>query len=94
MPLPEFDDREKYLIYHVKRPNVGWSPMIGGYITAALLFGFAAYYGNILFMTCAFAVVYGFRIHEERSQSRWHPVWRSIIFKYESALGSVEPSQR
>ena len=33
----------------------------------------------------AVAVVIGFRIYEELFQSKWLPLWRSIIAKYEAA---------
>ncbi|TWT72648.1 hypothetical protein [Crateriforma conspicua] len=94
MPLPDFNADEQYLINCIKSPNASansgsymWGYIIGG----ALVAGFAAYYENILMMLGAFVIVCGFRIYEERFQSRWMPHWRSIIEKYESAANASAP---
>ena len=56
-------------------------------ITGALLAGFAANFESIPMMLSAFVVVCGFRIYEERFQTKWVPMWQSIIAKYEAAAG-------
>ena len=87
MPLPDFTDDEQYLINCVKSPGATqqsnsymWGYLIGG----ALIAGFAAYCQNIPMMLAAFIVVFGFRTYEERFQSKWTPLWKSIIEKYET----------
>ena len=92
MPLPGFTDDERYLINRVKSPSANqqsnsymWSYVIGGVLVA----GFAAYYQSISMMLAAFVVVCGFRIYEERFQSKWTPLWKSIIEKYESAAAGA-----
>lgn len=64
-----------------------WSYIIGG----AVIAGFAAYYENVVMVLTAFVIVCGFRIYEERFQSKWLPIWRSIIDKYEAAATSNDP---
>ena len=88
MPLPDFTDDEQFLINCVKSPSATqqsnsymWGYVIGGVLVA----GFAAYYQSVPMMLAAFAVVCGFRIYEDRFQSKWTPLWKSIIEKYESA---------
>lgn len=88
MPLPDFTKDEQYLINYVKSTSAAggsgaymWTYVISG----ALIAGFAAYYGSIPMMVAAFVVVCGFRVYEERFQSRCMPMWRSIIAKYEAA---------
>ena len=86
MSLPEFTPDEQYLIHYVKSqkaagPHYVWGYVIGGMI----LCGFAAYYDSIPMMVAAFVVVCGFRVYEEWNQSRWTPIWRSIINKFEAA---------
>jgi len=88
MPLPDFTDDERYLINYVKSPNASdgaisyvWGYLLGG----AALSGFGAYYGSIPMMLTAFVVICGFRIYEERFQTKWTPLWRSIIVKFEAS---------
>lgn len=59
-----------------------WGYLIGGAVIAA----FAAYYDSVPMLLCAFVVVCAFRIYEQRCESRWTPIWRSVIDKYEAAL--------
>lgn len=89
MLLPVFTDDEQFLINCVKSPSATqqsnfymWGYVIGGVLVA----GFAAYYQSVPMMLAAFAVVSGFRIYEDRFQSKWTPLWKSIIEKYESAV--------
>lgn len=93
MPLPDFDEKEQYVIHWMKaHKSAEVNPCMWAYlVTGALLFGFGAYYSNVAFMACAFIVVCGFRLYEEWYQARWQPTFRSIILKYESAL-SVQRS--
>jgi len=90
MPLPEFTPDEQYLINSVKsHKSLGTSnSYMWGYLTGGvLLCAFAAYYDNTAMLVAAFLVVCGFRIYEDRWQSKWMPLWRSIIDKYEAAAG-------
>lgn len=97
MPLPDFTDDEQYLINYVKSPSAAqrsYSYMWGYVIGGALLAGFAAYYQSIPMMLAAFVVVCGFRIYEERLTSKWTPLWKSIIEKYESAAVRASGDER
>ena len=87
MPLPNFTDTELYLINFTKSPSsTGQSSYMWGYlIGGAVLMGFGAYHDSVPMMLTAFIVVLGFRIYEEIYQSKWLPVWRSIIEKSEAA---------
>ncbi len=94
MPFPDFTNDEQYLINCAKstKANGPANAYMWGYVVAAaVLAGFGAYHGNVPMMLAAFAVVCGFRIYEEMFQSKWLPLWRSIIAKYEAAaLGEVD----
>ena len=57
-----------------------WGYVIAGVVIA----GFAAFNDSMLMMVSAFVVVCGFRIYVEHFQSKWTPLWRSIINKYGS----------
>ncbi len=88
MPIPNFTDDEQYLINFAKsrkassQPNPYiWGYLVGGTAVA----GFGAYHDNVPVMATTFVVVCGLRIHEELFQSRWLPLWRSIITNYEAA---------
>jgi hypothetical protein len=92
MPLPEFTDQERLLIQNVKSPTMAagstsymWSYILVGTVLAVV----AAYVRSIPLMGVAFVLVCGFRIHEERHQKSWMPVLRSIVNKYEAALGQA-----
>jgi hypothetical protein len=92
MPLPEFTDKERFFIQYVESPKMAagstsymWAYVLGGTVLAVV----AAYVGSIRLMGAAFVVVCGFRIYEERYQKSWMPVWRSIVNKYEAALGQA-----
>ena len=95
MPLPDFTDDERYLINCAKSTAANaqtnsymWGYLVGG----AVLAGFGAYQSSVPMMLAAFVIVCGFRIYEELFQSKWLPLWRSIIAKYEAAaLGDVDP---
>ena len=89
MPIPDFTPDEQYLIDSLKSPGAtrGSSSQMWGYvISGAIIAAFAAYYASVPMMLCAFAVVCGFRIYEERYQRKWMPIWRSLIEKYEAAV--------
>jgi hypothetical protein len=93
MPQPEFTSEEKYLLNYLKSDSARQTsnPFLWGYLLGGvLLAGFAAYHENPAMMLSAFAVVCGFRLYEEWHQRRYQPLWRSIIQKYEQALGSTE----
>ncbi len=93
MPMPEFTPQEQYLIYSVKsRSSTGWMALSAwGYLMAGgILFGAAAYGQSIAMMAIVFVLVCGFRIFEEISQSKWLPVWRSVVEKYEAALTAAD----
>ncbi len=89
MPLPEFTSDEQYVIDFVKSPkasslSIAW---MCGYLSGGIVIaGFAAYLGSVPMMGTAFVVVCCFRIWEEWYQTRWLPLWRSIIAKYEAAV--------
>lgn len=88
MPLPDFSDDERYLINCAKSTAANgqtnsymWGYLVGG----AVLAGFGAYHNSVPMMLAAFGFVCGSRIYEEIFQSKWLPMWRSIIAKYETA---------
>lgn len=84
--MPNFTTEEQYLIDSAKLEKGGPNIFMWGYMASCcLLAGFAAFYGNTLMMACAFVVICGFRIYEERHQARWSPVFLAIINKYEAA---------
>lgn len=87
MPLPDFTNEEQYAIHCIKARNasrISHSPMWGYLAGGAAVAGFGAYCDNTPMLLLAFALICGFRIHEERYQLKWIPVWRSIIEKYEA----------
>lgn len=93
MPLPDFTDDEKYLLSCIKSPNASGansSCRFGYRLGGVVIAGFATYYASVPMILAAFAIVCGFRIYEERLQTRWLPLWRSIIAKYEaSSIGTT-----
>lgn len=92
MPLPNFTSDEQYLINCVKSPTASASAstfMWGYIVTGALIAGFSAWHENLLMMLSAFIVVCGFRVYEERFQSKWTPLWKSIIEKFETAAAAA-----
>ena len=62
-----------------------WGYVVAGSVLAA----FGAYQSSIPMLLSAFVVAIGFRIYEELFQSKWLPIWRSIIAKYEAACTDV-----
>ncbi len=94
MPIPNFTDDELFLINFTKSSSANtqsnsymWGYLVGG----AVLAGFGAYQSSVPMILTAFILVCGFRIYEEMFQSKWIPLWRSIIEKYETAaMGDVE----
>ena len=92
MNQPDFMDDERYLIDSLKASDglSGPNAFRWGYLLAsAVLVGFAAYYDIMPMMIIAFFVIYVFRIYEDRYGRKWTPLWRSIIEKYERAIGDV-----
>ena len=88
--MPNFTNEEQYLIDSAKVDKGGLNTFMWGYMASGLLLaGFAGFYGNTLMMASAFVVICGFRIYEERHQSRWSPVFLAIINKYEAAIGET-----
>lgn len=87
MALPEFTREEQYLINTLKSQIAsGSNSYMWGYLSSGILLaGFAVYWENLLMLASAFAIVCGFRIYEDRFQSKWTPHWRTIIEKYENA---------
>ena len=88
MPLPEFTNDEQYLISFAKSTRAReqtntymWGYLVGGVALA----GFGVFHDNVPMMLGAFAVVCGCRVYEELTQTKWTPVWREIIKKYEDA---------
>jgi hypothetical protein len=87
MAMPQFTDEELYLINFVRAEKKESNSYMLTYLVSGLvLAGFGAYTGSIAMMMSAFVVICGFRVYEERSGSRWGPVWRSIILKYDQAV--------
>ncbi len=89
MPLPEFTHEEQYLISYVKSPDLSkhYNGYMWGYlIGCSVLAGFAAYQQHFGMVLAAFAILCGFRIYEDRYGSRWNPIWRTLIEKYEAAI--------
>ncbi len=92
MPLPDFTDDERHLINCAKSTaaNSQTNSYMWGYVVAgSVLAAFGAYQSSIPMLLSAFIVVNGFRIYEELFQSKWLPLWRSIIAKYEAACTGV-----
>src|SRR5688500_7635043 len=89
--MPKFTDDEQYLLTAIRSENnSSGGDFMWGYILGAVAFaGFAAYHENTLMMLCAFAVVCGFRIYEERYHAQWQSVFRSIIAKYDQAIAQA-----
>lgn len=91
MPLPDFTSDERYLINFLKSSSASQNSYMWGYlIGGAVIAGFGVYHGSALMILNALVLVYGFRVYEEYHQSKWIPKWRSIIAKYEAALGGDE----
>lgn len=88
MPLPDFTDDERYLINCAKSTAANSQTnlyMLGYVVGGSVLAAFGAYLSNIPMLLSAFVVVIGFRIYEEYFQSKWLPLWRSVIAKYEAS---------
>jgi hypothetical protein len=93
MPLPEFTREERFVLDSLKYSDMTsnynvfmWSYLTGGTLLAA----FAAYYGSIPMMASAFATLTILRIYEERWNSKWSHIWKSVIAKYDTALADSE----
>ena len=88
MTRPNFTADETYLISYVKsshgRPANSY--MWGYLISSSFVFGFGVYQASIPVMVIAFIVLVGFRLYEEWYGSKWTPIWRCIVEKFESAL--------
>ena len=85
--MPDFTNEEKYLISSIKSrggASYMWCYLISGIVIA----GISAYYESIIGMASAFLVVCGFRVYEDRLQAKSMPAFRSIIEKYENAVGN------
>ena len=102
MPLPDFTDDERYLVTSVKSPTAraGFNSYMWGYLLGgSLVAGFAVLQESIMMMFAAFTLVCVFRVYEEHLQSKWAPLWRTILEKYEAAAlatgapASVFPSE-
>lgn len=92
MPQPEFTHDEQYLISSLTSPKATQSPstyMWSYLVPCAVLAGVSAYNKNLSLVLIAFAVLCGFRIHEENYQNRWLPLWKSIITKYQNACSET-----
>jgi hypothetical protein len=90
MAMPQFTDEERYLINYVRAEKTASNSYMFTYLVSGLvLAGFGAYTGSTTMMMSAFLVVCGFRVYEEMHGSKWTPVWRSIILKYEQAIRDV-----
>ncbi len=92
MTQPDFTDDERYLIDSLKASDglSGSNAFMWGYLLGtAVLVGFATYYDIMPMMIIAFVVIFVFRIYEDRYGRKWTPLWRSIIEKYERAIGDV-----
>ncbi len=93
MALPDFTNDELYLVNCIKSPktSASYNAFMWGYIVGAgLLAGLAAYCENAKMMLAAFIIVCSFRVYEERIQTKWMPLWRSIIEKYEAAASATD----
>lgn len=86
--MPKFTDDEQYLVNSLRSPEADKpNNFMWGYLGVGLLFaGFAAYHENPWMMLCAFGLVCCCRVYEDRFQSKWNPLFRSIILKYEQAI--------
>ncbi|WP_010588370.1 O-methyltransferase [Schlesneria paludicola] len=86
MPKLELSRTERHLVdsileMQVGRPNFfAWGYLVCGGVLAV----FAGLNDNTAMAFTAFGLVCGFRIWEERSNSKYAPHWLSLIQKYES----------
>lgn len=93
MPRPEFNEEEQYFLTAVQSDRMAdiaaarvWACVVGGLIIA----GCGAYYGNLWLMLAAFALLCALRLYEEFQQSKWTPVCRAVLAKYEAAIDAKE----
>lgn len=93
MEYPDFTTAERHLIDLVKlSPQPGESMRMWTYILSGLVIsGLAAYFQNTVMMYAALIVVCAFRIQEDREYSRWMPIWKSVIEKYEAGFRDSPP---
>jgi hypothetical protein len=64
-----------------------------GYLTSGVeLSACGAYFGSVQMMLFALWFVCGFRLYEESLQSRWAPVWTTLMEKLEVTAAETEPS--
>lgn len=97
--MPEFTPEEQYLIQYLRSPGTSkslFSQMIAYIAGAITLAAFGIYHSDVAIISAAVVLLVGLRIYEGVIQSKWLPVWRSLISKFESALedhtGAVESS--
>lgn len=88
MSKPEFTAEEQYVISFVQQDKTGtWHPyVVSQFVLGVALAAMAVYVNSLYLAVCGICILVGYRIYEDRYQSRWTPVWRSIIEKYETAL--------
>jgi hypothetical protein len=89
MSLPQFTPEEQFVVSILKStlPVSRFNALMWGYlVSGSILGGVAMYYSNIHVMAISLILIVGFRLYEEWYQSRWQPVYRSVVMKYESAL--------
>jgi len=99
MTKPDFTPKEQYLLSVYRLPLGRWllfrdGRMWGYVLFGALMCGFGAVFQSIVMMVIGFIVVCGFRIYDEWESSRWSPVLRSIIIKYDAAVGVEDTRDR
>ena len=91
MAMPQFTAEELYIINYVRAKEAHSHEFMWAYLLPGLvLAGLGAYAGSTAMMFSAFLVVCGLRVYEERYQSKWTPVFRSIFLKYDQAIQDVD----
>ncbi len=91
MPIPEFTPDEQLLINSVKSPKnmASLNSYMLAYILSGIILGaFGVYYESVPMMGATIVVLCGIRIYEEWWTSKWMPLWRSVIDKYEDAVAA------
>lgn len=89
MPQIQFTPEELYLINAIKSQG-RFNSFVWGYLSGAALLCTLAYLNqSMLLFASGFVVVLGCRLYEEYYTARWHPLWQSIIAKFERASSNA-----
>ncbi len=91
MTKPQFSNEEQYLINSLRMGKGGNIAYDLGYLIPSFVLGGCGIYWNHPFpIFAAFGAIAAFKVWEWSQQSKWAPLWKSIIDKYEDALAEPE----